>query len=258
MERGLMKVINKLYNGEIELNFDSFKHSYNVGGESVPSVTKILSVINKPALVNWSARVAVEYVQESINPGEAYDELQLNSIFEGAKKSHWQKKKDAGDIGTLVHAWIEKYINGENPGMPINEQLQDSVNNFLKWVKDHDVKFLLSEQPIYSRKYKYAGILDFICTIDGELYIGDIKTSSGIYPEYMLQTSAYKYARQEEYPEEKYVGQVIVRVGKEGDFETQTNKDDSLYKEMFRGFLSAQKLQEVLDRLSGGAEEWSK
>ena len=193
--------------------------------------------------------MAAEYIAENIKPGESYDEVQLLTIFENAKKAHWQKKKDAGDIGTLVHNWIEDYINGKDPGIPVNEMLKDSVNNFLYWVKEKKVRFLLAEQPIYSKKHKYAGTADFICTIGGKLFLGDIKTSKGIYPEYFLQTSAYRYARAEEYPEEKYVGQVIVRVGKDGSFETATIEDDSLYKEMVKAFLAAQQLQKTMERL---------
>jgi len=254
-----MSIKNKLYNGEVELTFDSFKHKYTVrvvpeyrtagdpeDGTEIQSVTKFLGVINKPALVNWSARVTAEHIQGAIEPGVSYDEVQLQAIFEGAKNAHWQKKVDAGNIGTFVHNWIEKYINGENPGMPVNEALQDSINNFLGWVKKHDVKFVLSEQPIYSRKYHYAGTLDFICTIDGKLYIGDTKTSSGIYPEYWLQTSSYRYARVEEFPKEEYMGQIIIRISRDGTFEVAILRDTNLYQEMFLAFLSAKRLQETL------------
>jgi len=245
-----MKTSYKLYNGEVELLFNSFRHAYTVGAEKITSVTKILSVINKPALINWSARMAVEYIADSIDPGKSYDELELNTIFKFARKAHWQKKVDAGDIGTFVHKWIEDYINGENPGMPVNENLQVSINNFLDWVKKHKAKFLVAEQVVYSRKYKYSGTLDFICTLNGKMYIGDIKTSKGIYPEYLMQTSAYRYAREEEYPKEKYAGQIILRIGKDGSFEIAIMRDQELYEEMLKAFLSAQRLQKTLNKLS--------
>jgi len=244
-----MKIKNVLYKGDVILDFNAFKHVYTVDKEKITSVTTVLNVINKPALVAWAARMATEHVIENIIPGHSYDEVELNTIFEGAKKAHWQKKTTAGDIGTLVHNWIENYINGENPGMPVNEMLNDAVSKFLDWVKENDVKFLKAEEPVFSRKYRYAGIIDFICTINGKLYIGDIKTSKGIYPEYLLQTAAYRYARSEEYPTEEYVGQVIVRCGKDGSFETAVVEDEELYKEMVIAFLSAQRLQGTLNKL---------
>ena len=236
-----------LYNGEIKLKLDTFRHHYTANGEPVPSVTTALKIIDKPALVNWASGCAVDYVASAINPGESYDELQLLTIFDNARKAHWQKKKDAGDLGSIVHKWVENYINGEDPGMPVNQKLKDSVNNFLDWVKKHNVIFKVSEQQIYSKTYNYTGTLDFICEMDGKLYIGDLKTSSGIWPEYFIQTSAYRAAREEEYPEEKFAGQLIVRVGKDGEFEFAMIDDYTWYRKMFVAFIAALKLSESME-----------
>lgn len=242
------KIKTLLYNGEVDLLFQPYGHKYSIGNNSVKSVTKVLSVINKPALVNWAARMAVEHVKESIEPGKVYDEVQLMTIFEEAKGSHYKKKADAGQLGTFVHNWVEDYINGKNPTLPHNEQLRAAVEKFLDWQKAHKVEFLLSEQQIYSRKYNYTGTLDFICKIDGKMYIGDLKTSSGIYPEMLIQTAAYRFARTEEYPEEEYAGQVIVKVGKDdGALEVAVVDDDEWYFKMLTAFLSALKLSESLE-----------
>ena len=117
----------KLYNGGVEVVFNSFGHKYTVDGKSVTNVTKATGIIAKPALINWAARMATEYMAEYLEPGKSYDELQLSAMFESAKKAHWQKKVDAGQAGTHVHNWVEKYINGENPGMPVSEKLQESI-----------------------------------------------------------------------------------------------------------------------------------
>ena len=244
-----MKTQIKLYKGDVVLEFDNFKHKYTLKGEAIPSVTGILSIINKPALVNWAAGCAADSIAESLTPGVSYDELEINAIIEAGRKAHWQKKVDAGNIGTFLHKWIESYIKGENPGTPVNPGLQESVAKFLGWVEKHKVKFLLSEQMIYSKKFKYAGTLDFVCTIDDKLYLGDTKTSSGIYPEMLVQTSAYRYARQEEFPEEKYAGQLILRIGKDGSFEFAVMRDEMVYQTMFKGFLSAMHLSKVMEDL---------
>jgi hypothetical protein len=75
--------------------------------------------------------------------------------------------------------------------------------------------------------------------------------------EYYFQTAAYRNARQEEFPEEKYAGQVIVRVGKKDDeFDGRDNgleiayvKGDALYTKMFIGFLGAWKLWQMSEEL---------
>ncbi len=244
-----MTIKTKLYNGEVELLLDTFKHIYTFNGKKVTSVTQALNVINKPALVAWAANSAIEYVSLQIEPGKSYDELQLQAIFEAGRKNHYQKKTEAGDIGSFIHKWVEQYIKGENPAMPVNPDLQDAVGRFMGWVKKHNVNFLLSEQQIYSKKYNYTGTLDFICKIDNKMYIGDLKTSSGIYPEFLIQTAAYRFARVEEYPKENYVGQLILRIGKDGSFEFALLRDDAWFTKMFVAFLAALKLQESLERI---------
>jgi len=238
-----------LYNGKIELIFQPYGHKYMIeGGKKVTSVTQALSIINKPALVNWASRMAVEYISNQIDPGKKYDEVQLIAIFEDAKSAHYKKKVDAGNTGTFVHHWVEDYINGKNPAIPVNDGLKKAVERFLDWQKKHNVKFLVAEQQVYSRKYNYTGTLDFICEIDGKMYIGDLKTSSGIYPEMLIQTAAYRFARTEEYPKEKYAGQVIVRVGKaDGSLEIAVVKDDKWYAKMFMAFIAALKLKESME-----------
>ena len=244
----MTQIKTTLYNGEVELVFQAYGHKYTVGDKKVRSVTQALSIIAKPALINWAARMAIEHVSKQIEPGKSYDEVQLLAIFEDGKSAHWKKKVSAGDLGSFVHSWVEDYINGKKPAMPVNKGLKDAVQRFLDWQKEHKVKFLLSEQQVYSRKYNYTDTLDFICQIDGKMYIGDLKTSSGIYPEMLIQTAAYRFAREEEYPEEKYAGQVIVKVGKEdGALEVAVIKDGKWYSKMFMAFVAALKLSESID-----------
>lgn len=240
---------HKLYKNSVVVLFDSQKHRYTYQNEVVPSVTTILSVINKPALVSWAANTAVASVAEAIKPGRSYDEIELQKIFENAKKAHTREKVDAGNIGTFIHEWIEKYIHNERPKMPVNPDLRESIEQFLDWKQENRVEFILSEQVVFSKKYNYIGTLDFVCTMNGKLYIGDTKTSNAIHPEYLLQVSAYRQAREEEFPDEKYYGQVIVRVGKSGDFETVKIDKRSDHAENIKTFLHARELYLRMDDL---------
>ena len=109
----MTQIKTTLYNGKVELIFQAYGHKYTVGNKKVRSVTQALNIINKPALINWAARMAVEHVENQIDPGKKYDEVQLLTIFEDAKKAHWQKKVSAGNLGSFVHDWVENYINGK-------------------------------------------------------------------------------------------------------------------------------------------------
>lgn len=209
------KTTYSLYNGQVQMTFNTNGHRYQIGDTECVGVTTILSTLAKPALIPWAVKMTTDYIATQLKAGKAYDELQIQSILKEAKLAHRKKKEDAGDLGSLIHNWIERYIKGEKPEMPTNEKMQKAILSFLKWTKDEKVKFLKSEQPVYSRKYNFAGTCDFTCEIDGKKYVGDVKTSNAIYNEYMLQVAAYRYCLQEEFEGQDYDGMIIVRVPKD-------------------------------------------
>ena len=242
-----MNIINELYNGDIKLKFDTLKHQYSIDGRIIPGATSILGIVAKNSLIYWSAGCAADYFRERIEPGKVYDEVELDNIYRNAKKAHTVFKDDAASIGKITHKWVQDYIEGKNPSSPINEQVRKSVDKFLAWVKKHSVTFLLSEQPCYSIKYDYCGTLDFICKIDGKLYLGDLKTNNAMYKNSMgSQCAAYKMCREEEYGE-NYAGIVVCRVGKEeGDFESWICEDTKIFEENLLNCLALYKSEEQI------------
>jgi hypothetical protein len=247
----------KLYNGEIEMIYNDKGHKYIIDGQSVLGVTTILSVINKPALIQWAANTVIEYLQIKMKAGEKLDELQLKNLFTEAKKYNRTLKNQAADLGTLIHNWIEEYIKGKNPAPLVNETAKKSIDSFLAWVKEKNVKFTESEKIIYSKKYKYAGTCDFTCEIDGKKYVGDLKTSKGIYDEYLLQVSAYRYALQEEFGKE-YDGMLIIRIPKVENDVVEV-KFFNNYKQCAEAFLQAlglyRNLQFIKNFMKGGEKQ---
>ena len=235
-----------LYDGEVLLRFDPAKHLYTVkdGDEDwkrVYGTTSVLQVINKPAIVYWAVGKAITHIEEEWKPGVEYDEIQIQEALKDAKSAHRKFLSKAADTGTFVHKWIEDWIEATQtgkkvPALPVNKKIKESIEQFLAWVKDNKVEFVLNEQIVYNREYNVAGKLDNTLIIDGEIerlnldgsremvtvkghYLGDIKTSSGIYPEQGFQLSSYVEARTQEYPKEEYLGRIIVRIGKDGKFE---------------------------------------
>jgi hypothetical protein len=242
----------KHYGGAIELNFEHVKHSYKVHGvapdgtvyknEKFLGVTTPLGVINKPGLKYWSINQVVGYIDDNLSIGKVVDEIQKIELLNGAKKAPWASLDKAAGIGTVFHQWIEDYINGKKPAKPTHAILKKGVQNFLKWVDEMEVEFIDAETKVLSLKYKYAGTFDFRATMKSDvkgkrcLTLGDIKTSSGIWDENWLQTSAYKRARLEEFPEEIIDNTTIVRCGKDGSFEAKTANN---FKENYNAFLAA-------------------
>lgn len=234
--------------------FDKEEHVYRLDGKPMHGITSVLKVINKPALIQWSANEAVSYIENNFPTVEQImNGFKLSDLFKEAKVAHRKKKEDAGLAGTDVHAEIEAYINYcmEQSGfaLPLKASIKEEVApqtlQFVNWAVSKNVKFLASEIRLYSEKLWVAGTADFICEIDGKLYVGDVKTSSAVYPEYFIQTSAYAHMAREMGLYDKFHGVIIVNVPKRGGLVVKENYDLKGNFEAFKAALTLHKFQEA-------------
>ena len=223
-----------------KLTFDPKLHAYRLGGKPITGCTTILNVIAKPFLIPWAANMAVDYIEAKEKEAEGLG-LAKETLQE-ARKAHAQKRDKAGDIGKEVHRWAEQYIkslmgNKNNAKVHTllidNQQLQKMSQNFINWAKENKVKFLASEKQVYSEKYFFCGTYDFLAEIDGKTYLGDIKTTSNIYPEHFIQCAGYQICEEELNPKLKIDGHIVVNLSKDGKIKTQTNYDVVGYKRLF-------------------------
>lgn len=190
--------IFSLYGGDVKLEFESGRHIYLANGQKVESITGILKVISKNALIYWAVNMACEYMSKNITPGVALDELQIASLLDGAKKAHRTKSTDAATTGTMIHDWISKHLKGQNPPLPVNEKIKNACQAFLRFEEEHKIQVIDSERKVFSKKLNVAGTCDFYGTYEGEPVVADIKTGSAIYPEAILQTAGYDICLNEE------------------------------------------------------------
>lgn len=267
--------------------FDEKTHSYFLDGKPMTGVTTVLGMVAKPALLPWAVKCAIEHIQSNakdITTNHDHDEPIYQvplALLEEAKKAHTRKKDDAANKGTDVHGILEEIIKGAieyTDGYILAENLgghpeNDQVRHFVEWAMNNKVKFTASEKRVFSRTHFYAGTLDFLCEIDGKTYVGDIKTSNGVYGRsYFAQCAAYRLALEEMWAEEKeykytlrvqdvqpgeyqklheeiekeyptFEGSLIVRIGKDGKFNEEKDVLFSPYYEDDRKFfLSALEL----------------
>lgn len=226
--------------------FDEEKHKYYLDDELLPGVTTILGTLAKPALIQWAANCAVDFIQVCVD-----EKLELTpELLKDARTAHAKKRDKAADAGTDVHALIETYIKSciENGGVAqahlVNELPQ--VSKFVDWAMANKVIFHESEKQLYSPTHKFAGTADFTATIDGKLFVGDLKTTSGIYDlSPFLQCAAYQIMLRE-IEVKDYVGSVIIRLGKDGAFEEFYRLDEG--GEDKQTFLSLLEVYRALNR----------
>lgn len=193
-----------LYNGSIKIEYYDRYHQYFVNGKKSIGVTTITGLIDKSrVLIYWAVGLTKNRLIEVFNSGEA---ITIEHI-EDASKLHAQRKKEAADLGTMVHKWAEDYIGAKiakrkDLEMPEDPRVLNGVIAFLKWVDEHKVKFLESERVIYSKKHKFIGTMDCVFTMGEEkhkiIHVGDFKTSKGVYDEMIFQVTAYEEAYVEE------------------------------------------------------------
>lgn len=227
--------------------FSEDKHLHMLNGKSLTGVTTALKVIGKgDVLVQWSANQAIEYIKQNaieIDNDEGFFYGATSELLEEAKKA-WRGSRDkAGGFGTNVHNAIELWIKKE-PIPELDVMEQKAFNNFTTWAVENKIEFLESERHVASKEMWIGGILDLVFKKDDKIYIGDIKTSSGIYPEYFFQMGAYNLCLEEMglYPE--IDGYTIINLKKNGQIEVETNYGKDQNKEAFK---SALKLYRILE-----------
>ncbi len=204
-------ILFKLYKGKVEGKFFPDSHQYWIGDKRPASVTGILGIVDKSRpLVIWATELMRDYLLEKKQITEA-------DIYK-ASTLHEEKKKEAADLGSKIHDWIEQHAKGKNPEMPEEKEVQIGVTSFLQWKEENKVSIISSERVVYSKKHDYIGKMDLECRVNGKLCLIDIKSSNGLYNTYNLQTAAYVMADEEE-SNRKYKGRWLIRVAKETEKE---------------------------------------
>lgn len=269
------------YNGEVTLVYDAALHAYYelVDGVKyiVPGSSTVTGMIDKSGpLTQWAANMTVQYLREKIPSITSFSKDVnvdlLDQLFNEARFNFKNISKDAKDIGTVAHDWLECYvkdvIEGNPlagaliPAMPEDPKACNCIDAALKWMKIHKFRPLKSEMKVFSREYGYAGTFDWTgyvtscgdrqcCPFDGTLFcLGDYKSSKTLYDEYRAQTASYQQAYNEEAEQwNKYCradverrlveARVILRLGKEdGEFEPKVLLADQFERDL-DGFLGA-------------------
>ncbi len=241
----------------IELIVQGKQHFYDVTYKGITTrysgVTGILSVINKPALINWAKREALSLVEDTLLKrlnGRKSARITLNrtwidALLTDAKKRPETLKDEAADLGTQAHAFIDLIIHGVEPTQ-IPEEISAPVNSFKDWWKNSGIQLIAGDTKVASIEYGYGGSLDALGIRNGELVVLDWKTGSGIYLEYALQVAAYAQAFYETYGIE-CKSAVIVRFGKKPPIEFEKKEVLDL-KQTFEAFLAAKQLKEMLSK----------
>ena len=227
--------------------FNEEKHIHELDGKPLIGVTTVLSVISKPALIQWAANMAVDYIDTNLPVKRSENILEMGAddfkrVLTEAKTAHRKKKEKAGDFGTLVHKSIEDWIKEDKLPTNLDESQTIAFNNFKNWVTENKVEFLESEKHLYSEKEWIGGIVDLVFKMDGKKYIGDIKTGSGIYNEAFFQMGAYHIMLDEMGEAKDVEGYIVINLKKDGTMDMKRADNMKINQEAFRHALGLHKI----------------
>lgn len=136
----------------------------------------------------------------------------------------YDKRDEAADVGTLIHALIEADIHGrEAPSIPPQhaDKCASGMRAWQAWRDGRAMEIVATEVPLVSERHRFGGTLDAIGRDHNGLCLLDWKSSNGIYPDYALQLAAYRLLWEENHPDQPIVGGFhLARFSKEhGDME---------------------------------------
>lgn len=139
---------------------------YPHDGKKYPTITTILGVLDKPALVQWSANMTVEYIKQHLV--EMVAEEQIDYYLKKAKTAFRQKSKVAMDTGSIVHNAIHCYLSGGKPEdiLGSNDNATNSYLAFLSWSDSVHLKPIGLEKVLIDPVNEIGGTCDFLGELD--------------------------------------------------------------------------------------------
>jgi len=192
------------------------------------SVTTIIGVLEKRALLYWSAEQAArEAVRIAGSLPQRIEEDGEETVVKWLRDARFRQPKDrlsSTALGTVFHSLAETYaLTGDRPGIEaiahavtqegihdgpaVNREtdvLAAMLDRFDEWLQRFQPSYRATEVTVYSPTYGYAGTCDGFLTIDGTPLIVDYKSSrepydskgrpKTPYPESALQLAAYRHA----------------------------------------------------------------
>jgi hypothetical protein len=170
------------------------RYSWN-GGPLYPSVTTILGVKDKPALVGWAKRETaacavrnLDVLTRMVRSGGA------GAAVDWLKRIPDYQRDVSADLGTQVHAAAEAIARGGpvTAGDDLGPFIEAYRRDFLEVFAP---RFIALEAMVCSQRYEYGGTADAFAEIDGEIWLIDYKSGAGVYPDTALQLAGLARAQ---------------------------------------------------------------
>ena len=155
----------------------------------VPSVTTVLNVTAKPALLTWMQQ---QVLYAALTLPRRPDEPETEYIDRIIKDSK-EQGRSAADAGTEIHASIQGFYEGQSTG-----KHTEMVSASVKAIKDHFGDPVWNSERSFAHEAGFGGKCDLFCAGSVNAVV-DIKTKEFTdpakvegYDEHLMQLSAYR------------------------------------------------------------------
>jgi len=155
----------------------------------VPSVTTVLNVMAKPALIQWSQKQVLLAALTLPRINDESEDDYINRIMVDSK----EQGRAAADAGTDIHASIQGFYEGEavtrhEPHVKGTAATLDAMFGHQAWIAE----------KAFGHSYGFGGKCDLHCTT-GDGIVADVKTKEfsdpnkvDTYDDHLMQLAAYR------------------------------------------------------------------
>lgn len=192
---------------------------YRFQGRDLPSVTSLRRMAGVPhGLVNWQISKVVDRATseaETLNAmltrpprkrERVTDKNRIKEVGTWLRSAATEERDASSALGTAVHDAASRNLtpdtlpdpfeftkDGKSVSIPAAD-IAPRLAQYRDWLRASKVEVVAAEFQIANLTLGYAGSCDLLVRFPtGSLWIVDIKTGKGTYPEHALQVAAYRH-----------------------------------------------------------------
>jgi hypothetical protein len=173
------------------IEYPSGGHGYALDGRRCPGVTTIVGASDpKRNLLKWYGKEAAVW---AANHWELREELGHDEWVKVASVAAEAVRDKSAQIGRDVHAAADALVDGKP--VDVAPEIADKAKQVVRFLDTWRARVLARECVVYHGGHRFAGQFDLIADLaDGQRWLLDYKTGSGVFPAVALQMAAYRNA----------------------------------------------------------------
>lgn len=232
------RLIEFIFDGDRQtLKYRDSDHAYILNGKRVVSVSTLAKVsYNDPGgLMGWVR----------------------NETLEG--RNYKDTTKFTQECGQAAHDQLEAFaLTGRSlDARDQPERVHGALKAVAQWMHDYEPKFKASEVIVCSPTLRFAGRFDFLAEVEGELVLGDLKTTDKNWDHFRrykaaaayAQLAGYAYGYAEMWPElEQPTKRAILHVSTSGEYDWKPDVCPELSDKAFLSKLQTYRDDATWDR----------